>query len=185
MIVTSQCCGAIISTFSHMKILNIHKRVIHQTKESILEIWATLATEADRLWPEENWPPMRFKEGLQVGAHGGHGSIRYRVVRFDPEGMVEFEFTKPAGFHGRHRLEIFSLDTYQTEIKHTIEMETSGLSILYWNLVIRWLHDALLEDAFDKLENNFSAVPKRTNWSAWVRFWRKMLGSRIWRHFLK
>ncbi len=44
--------------------------------------------------------------------------------------------------------------------------------VLTWPLVIRWLHDALIEDAFDKTENHFLSQKKVTSWSAWVKFLR-------------
>ena len=42
----------------------------------------------------------------------------------------------------------------KTEIKHTIDMNTYGKGTLMWTLVIRPLHNALIQDAFDKIENN-------------------------------
>ena len=52
-------------------------------------------------------------------------------------------------------------------------MKTSGWATLKWVLAIRWLHDAFIEDAFDKVENNLSGSNKRTEWSKWVIFLRK------------
>jgi hypothetical protein len=54
-------------------------------------------------------------------------------------------------------------------------MHTSGFALLTWPLVIRWLHDALIEDAFDKTENHFLSQKKVTSWSAWVKFLKWLL----------
>lgn len=34
-------------------------------------------------------------------------------------------------------------------------MTTTGSASLKWAIAIRWLHDAYIEDAFDKVENQF------------------------------
>jgi hypothetical protein len=54
-------------------------------------------------------------------------------------------------------------------------MEVSGKGMLLWLFAIRSLHDALLEDAFDKIENHFSKEKNKSNWSIWVKFLRKIL----------
>tara|TARA_R110002126_G_scaffold184685_2_gene333126 strand:- start:6 stop:173 length:168 start_codon:yes stop_codon:yes gene_type:complete len=54
-------------------------------------------------------------------------------------------------------------------------MKTEGLSTLKWLIIIRWLHDALIENAFDTIENNFQEVDKFTKWNTWVRIWRYIL----------
>lgn len=123
----------------------------------------------------DKWPPMRLDKGLAVGSKGGHGPIRYTVQTYDPEGFIEFRFRKPVGFHGTHQFEITALAENSTEIKHTIEMEITGVALITWPLAIRWLHDAFMEDAFDKVENQFSAVQKNSQWSFWVRVLRWVL----------
>ena len=81
-------------------------------------------------------------------------------------------FSKPNGFNGIHKFEINELSKEKTEIKHTIDMNTYGKGTLMWTLVIRPLHNALIQDAFDKIENNFSKTLKLTKWNFWVRFLR-------------
>ena len=118
---------------------------------------------------------MRFKEGLKEGNKGGHGPIRYTVHKYVPEECIHFKFYRPKGFNGIHGLELTSLSENKTEIRHVVDMRTSGLDILKWLFVIRWLHDAVVEDALDKIETHFSGQPKSNNWSFWVRFWRYLL----------
>ena len=154
---------------------NIHERIVDQPKSKILELFSTLATSNDAIWPMEKWPAMRFKNGLAPGSVGGHGPIRYEVQQYDPLGMAQFKFLKPQGFEGIHRLEIIDTGHQQTQLVHTIEMRTQGLGMLAWFFAIRSLHDALIEDAFDKVENRFTPNKKRTNWSLWVRVLRWVL----------
>ncbi|MGA9637298.1 hypothetical protein [Flavobacterium sp.] len=161
-----------------MKIINIHKRVIHQQKINVVEILKTLSTENDKIWPNENWPEMKFINGIQIGAKGGHGPIRYYVEKYDPTEIIQFRFSKPNGFNGIHKFEIVELNKETTEIKHTIDMYTEGKGTIFWFLAISSLHNALIEDGFDKLENNFSNNKKFTKWNMWVRFLRKRMKKR-------
>ena len=157
-----------------MKVINIHKRILNQPKAKIADLLETLATKQDRIMPTDKWPAMKLDKGLQVGSKGGHGPIRYTVGQYTPGTSIQFEFTSPKGFNGHHRFEITELEPDKTELRHTIDMKTSGTGILKWALAVRWLHDALLEDAFDKVENHFSTEKKSTKWNAWVRILRKM-----------
>lgn len=158
-----------------MEVLNIHTRVIHSSKEKIKELFASLATENDLMLATEKWSPMVLDKGLQVGSKGGHGPIGYSVKKHVPGELVEFQFSKPKGFVGVHRFEISSLGPNLTELKHVIEMKIVGSARLSWPLAIRWLHDAYIEDAFDKVENHFSKKKKRTEWNFWVKILRKLL----------
>ncbi|MFT4762320.1 MAG: hypothetical protein ACI9XO_000352 [Paraglaciecola sp.] len=158
-----------------MKVLNIHSRTIAQPKERILELISTLATKEDKVWPQEKWPPMRFKNGVVIGSKGGHGPIRYSIKDKKQDGTIVFQFYNPKGFNGIHKFEISSIDAQTTEITHTIDMETAGTGTLKWIIGVKALHDALAEDALDKVENHFSQNKKQTEWSVCVKFLRKML----------
>ena len=161
-----------------MKVLNIHKRTINQPKDKVTELLKTLSTENDRIWPKEKWPEMKFKEGIQIGAKGGHGPIRYTTEKYNPNEIIQFRFLKPNGFNGIHKFEIKELDKEKTEIKHTIDMNTEGKGTLIWTFAICSLHNALIEDGFDKLENNFSDNRKSTEWNIWVKFLRKQISKK-------
>jgi len=157
-----------------MNVLNIHKRTINQPKAIISKLLETLSTESDKLWPTDQWPPMKLHKGLTIGSKGGHGPIRYTVNLYNPGELIQFEFRKPNGFNGVHRFEITELENDKTEIKHTIEMNTTGIGTLTWTIAVRWLHDALMEDAFDKVENQFVTEKKKPKWNIWVRVLRKI-----------
>ena len=155
-----------------MKVINVHQRIIHQPKSAVVELFNTLASKNDLMLATHKWPAMKLDNGLTVGSKGGHGPIRYTVEAYSSGEFIQFRFSKPRGFHGFHRFDIVALDTNTTEIRHILDMHTSGFALLTWPLAIRWLHDALIEDAFDKTENHFLSQKKTTPWSAWVKFLR-------------
>lgn len=135
----------------------------------------TLSTNNDKIWPFEKWPAMKFKEGLKEGAKGGHGPIRYMIEKYKPDEIIQFKFSKPTGFNGIHKFEILGLDKEKTELKHTIEMDAVGKGLLTWIIAIRSLHNALLEDALDKVENQFLTEKRKTEWNIWVKTIRKIM----------
>ncbi len=161
-----------------MKVRNIHKRIINKPKKVVVDAITTLSTENDKIWPKEKWPAMKFEDGIKIGAKGGHGSIRYLVERYNPSKIIQFRFEQPKEFSGIHKFEIREINDEKTEIRHTIDMKTSIKGSLMWFGGIRSLHNALLEDAFDKLENNFTYTQKVTPWNFWVKFLRKQIEKR-------
>lgn len=161
-----------------MKVINIHSRIINQPINKIAELFETLSTETDKIWPKEKWPEMKFKDHIKVGAKGGHGPIKYAVEKYKPNKIIQFRFSKPIGFNGIHKFEINELADEKTEIKHTVDMNTVGKGTLIWILAIRSLHNSLIEDGFDKLENNFSQNKQSSKWNFWVKFIRKQMAKR-------
>ena len=158
-----------------LQVLNIHSRSIAAPKKEVGELLKTLSTHKDKVWPKEKWPAMKFKNGIGVGSNGGHGPIKYSVEIYDPENIIQFRFSQPKGFNGIHKLEVSELNNKQTEIKHTIEMTTNGKGTAMWIVAIRPLHNALIEDAFDKIENSFSNENKTSKWNLWVKLLRRSL----------
>jgi hypothetical protein len=164
-----------------LKVTNIHIRTIDQPLAKVSSLLGTLSSKGDMIWPKEKWPPMRFRDGLIVGARGGHGPIKYIIEKYNPGEIIEFKFIKPSGFHGIHRFELKTVKTLEnsdlentkTEITHVIDMKTSGFGTFLWIFFIRPLHNALLEDALDKVENHFLTTKKNTRWNLWVIFLRK------------
>lgn len=156
-----------------MQVINIHKRTINKPKTKVSGIFKTIATYEDLVWPYENWPAIRFKDGLQVGSKGGHGSIRYIIIEFVEGDYMKFQFSKPEGFHGTHELRVKTISKDVTEISHKIEMSTSLKASFFWVFIVKWLHDALIEDAFDKVENYFYNNKKTTKYNPWVKLLRE------------
>lgn len=151
-------------------IVNIHERSYEAPVSKVAVLVATLASKDDRFWPHECWPRMRFDLGLVPGANGGHGPVRYRVESVDPAGEVVFRFTGPSGFDGGHALIITSVSGEVTTLRHEIHLRTSGMARLTWPLFFRPMHDALLEEAFDKVACELGSPPPRPyRRSLWVR----------------
>ena len=158
-----------------MKVINIHKRIINSPKANVAELLKTLATENDMVIATDKWPRVKLDNGLNVNSKGGHGPIKYTVEEYKPGELVQFKFTKPRGFNGFHKFEIKEVEAGKTELKHTIDMNISGQALVLWPFAIRWLHDAFMEDAFDKVENHLMNSAKRSEWSLWVGFLRMQL----------
>lgn len=159
-----------------MKIINIHQRIIRQPLEEIGQLLSTLSTKEDKIMPIKNWPRMRLDNHLNIGSKGGHGPIRYEVVDYQENKNVKFKFKEPKGFDGFHEFSIQSVDNHHTKISHTINMKTSLFGTIQWYLAIKWLHDALLEDGMDGIENYFLPMSqhKKTKWNPWVIILRKL-----------
>lgn len=157
-----------------MEVTNIHKRVIACPAKKIGELLLTLASKNDGMLATDKWPAMKLDKGLQVGSRGGHGPIKYVVEAYTPEQQITFRF-EMEGFDGTHKFEILEVDTNTTELSHIISMSTSGLATIKWIIAIRWLHDAFIEDAFDKVENKFTTITKTKKWNAWVKLLRKIM----------
>ncbi|WP_425075624.1 hypothetical protein [Psychroserpens sp. S379A] len=155
-----------------MKVTNIHTRIINQPLEKVSDLFKTLATSEDKIWPSSNWPAMRFKEGLKIGSRGGHGRIRYTVVALKVGSHVRFKFTKPSGFRGTHELILKPISEHVSEVQHVIKMNTDFKASLLWVFVIRWLHDALIEEAFDNVEHYFSTETNEPKYNLWVKLLR-------------
>ncbi|MBY0433115.1 MAG: hypothetical protein K2U26_03300 [Cyclobacteriaceae bacterium] len=161
-----------------MKVINVHSRIVQQPKAELAALFKTLASRDDKMLATDKWPAMKLDAGLSVGSKGGHGPIRYFVTDYRPGEFIRFQFTKPNGFDGGHEFEIIERGPRETEIKHTITMNISGVALVTWPLAIRWLHDALIEDAFDKVENHFTQVKKASAWNMWVKILRAVMRSR-------
>jgi hypothetical protein len=156
-------------------IFNVHERGLPiplATAERLLE---SLSSDSDLLWPCECWPPMVLERGLAPGSSGGHSKVRYAVSEHVAGRRVEFEFGRMAHlrtFRGRHYFEVLPRGT-QVILRHTIDVETDFPTWVYWKVFVEQVHDALLEDAFDKAERSAGLPrPHRSRWSARVRFLR-------------
>lgn len=157
-----------------MKVVNIHKRTITQHKDELSELLKTLGSKNDKFWPKHKWPAMKIENGLHVGNKGRHGPIKYSIVEYIEGELIKFKFSEPKGFNGTHELRLKSKDDSTTEIIHEIRMKTSLRASLLWLFTIRWLHDALIEDAFDTVENYFSLDEKYTAHGSWVKLLRAL-----------
>jgi hypothetical protein len=161
--------------FCSMTVLNIHERVLNAPLSQVAVLIDHLASPDDKLWPHNRWNAMRFDRPLSVDASGGHGPIRYFVEAYEQGRNIRFRFTGPKNFLGTHAFEIEELSESKVRIRHVIDMRVTGWARLQWPIVIRPLHDALLEDALDRAEIFTGSQPAPRRWSFWVRFLRKVL----------
>lgn len=156
---------------------NVHERVLDAGIGEVGGLLEGLAGPDDRFWPRDRWPPMRLNRELAVGAEGGHGPIRYRVSDVDPGRRVSFRFADDFPVDGHHWLELFTRDGH-TVLRHVVEAQPRGRMRLLWPLAIRWLHDALVEDALDSAEAAVQGRrPARPRLSPWVRALRRAASS--------
>lgn len=156
---------------------NVHERRIAAPAEQVGALLALLGGEQDQLWPEAEWMPMRLDQPLSVGATGGHDDIRYRVTAYDPGRRVALQFTPPTPLHGWHAFEVEPLPQGGTLLRHVMEGQPYGSMRVLWPLVVRWIHDALLEDLLDNAERAVGTGPAQpTRWSRWVRLLRRLNG---------
>lgn len=159
-------------------VTNIHERLIHAPLSQIGGMIDKLASREDVLWPRDRWPPMRLDRPLGVGAAGGHGFVRYSVEAYEQGRYIRFRFSAPRGFIGTHEFEIEETAPDVVRLRHVIKMRLEGVARLTWPLAIRWLHDALVEDALDRAEAFAAkAQVKPREWSLWVKLLRRVAGT--------
>lgn len=154
-----------------MRIVNIHHRRIAATAAQITPLLLTLGSAEDRVWPHENWPRMQLDRPLQTGSAGGHGPIRYRVSICEPAQRVRFEFER--GSQGFHEIALTD-EGASCLLTHTIDTRPTLKFLIAWHLSIRFMHDALIEDLFDKLQAQFEPLPQPSRWINYVKFLRAM-----------
>jgi hypothetical protein len=157
-----------------MKVENRHQRELVLNISDANRLIDNLASKDDILWPLENWPAMRFDIGLQIGAKGGHGPIRYKVTDYTPGRYIRFQFTAPPGFYGYHALNLIEIDESRVKLTHDVIMKIGGPALFTWPFIFRPLHDALLEDALTKAEIFAGMTDRPVPWSFWVKFLRQI-----------
>ncbi len=159
-------------------VMNIHERRLPISPETAGQILDSLSSSNDQLWPNELWPPMVLDGSLAPGSSGGHAMVRYAVSEHVPGRRVEFEFRpmqRLSTFRGRHYFEVLPRGG-ETVLRHTIDVDTDFATWVQWKLVVEHLHDALLEDAFNKAGRSAGLpAPHRSRWPLRVRFLRRLV----------
>jgi len=158
-----------------MRVCNVHEREYPLPLKAVGALIDSLASSDDRLWPVSKWPPMRFDRPLAVGAAGGHGPIGYTVEEYHPGKSIRFRFTAPCGFNGTHRFEVEERQG-KTILRHVIEMRAMGPALLSWPLAIRSLHNAAIEDCFDRATVSLGiGLPHPARWPIYVQLLRAVM----------
>lgn len=156
-------------------IRNSHQRLIKADISLVGPLLDRLGTDGDPVWPgwpEGGWPPMCFDGSLAVGTTGGHWPILYQVVTYVPSSTVAFRLTAPRGISGQHSFELQSTKEGETLVTHTISARLYGRLRWQYPLILEPLHDAAIEDLFDRLELAIGWRPRPRQWSARVRLIR-------------
>lgn len=158
-----------------MKIINIHKRQFDQPTTLLADILDTIGSDNDRLWPKEKWPRVNLDDRLEIHSSGGHGPIGYYVSLYDFGRLLEFTFTSPEEFIGKHSFEIIDKADGTSELLHRIDMSVNLKGSIIWYCAVKWLHDALLEDCLDKVHNQLAENRVHTPHTFWVKTLRYLL----------
>ncbi len=155
-------------------VVKIHERVIPAPAPTVGRLIDRMGSPDDRLWPRSRWPsiPVWFEPRLQVGAAGGHGPLRYTVESYEPGRQVLFRIHKPKGLVGTHGFEVERLSPDRSLLRHTLRCNLRGAARVYWPLVLRPLHDALVGDLLDQAEASLGSPRAPRAWSPWVRLLR-------------
>ncbi|MEW2087613.1 hypothetical protein AB0884_39000, partial [Streptomyces sp. NPDC005283] len=102
-----------------------------------------------------------------------HGGIRYSVTEYEPGIRVRFAFAPGLGLSGYHEFLVIPEGLSRCQVVHTATGRVEGQMRLMWPLAIRWLHEALLRDAFDNIERVATGrLTRPARWSPWVRLLR-------------
>lgn len=173
---------ACTATRASRRVVNVHERHLLASPDQAARLLDALSSPEDALWPSRHWPRMRLDKPLGLGATGGHGPIRYSVIAYEPGRKVVFRFIAPRGFVGTHGFEVLGQGISGTTLRHTIDMSLAGAAMLSWPLVIRPLHDALVEDALTQAQVALGEPPTPVAWSPWVRLLRRLVGRGGKRH---
>ncbi|MET9468856.1 SRPBCC family protein [Streptomyces sp. NPDC006544] len=156
---------------------NFQQRTIDAPATEVGALLDRLGTPQDRIWPAPAWPPLVLDTGLAVGSRGGHGRIAYSVAAYEPGRRVRFAFAPGLGMNGYHEFLVTPDGPTRCRISHTAAGRMEGKMRLMWPLAIRWLHEALLSDAFDNIQRAATGrAPHPARWSVWVRLVRLALG---------
>jgi hypothetical protein len=153
------------------RIHNVHEREIAAPAALVGESLDTVGSADDRLWATDIWvaEPVVFDRPLGVGASGGHGSIRYSVLEYEPSRRIVFEFVPGGGLSGTHRFELEPLGPDRCRLRHVLEAETSRWMRPLEPILIGW-HDAMVETALDRAELGATgSLDRRTRIPRWLR----------------
>jgi len=153
---------------------NVHERTIAAPVARVGALLDTLASADDKFWPHENWPPVRLNLPLQVGATGGHGTGPYTVSSYAPGRHIRFEFGGDR--QGFHEFTVQQADDANCLLRHMMKANLKFNSAWRWYYLIRPLHNALIEDLFDKVESQVAKVVHPQIWSSRVQKLRRKRG---------
>lgn len=149
---------------------NVHERTLPVPAAEVGALLDRIGGPDDPLWPSPAWAPMRFDGPLADLPKGGHGPIRYRVTAYEPGRRVECTFQPGRGMDGTHTLSVEPAGPQRSVLRHVLDVRPRGRMRVLWPLVIRFAHDAVLEDLLDNAEAALGVGPAHpARWSPWVQ----------------
>lgn len=158
-------------------VLNEHERVIEAPAEVVGALLDRLSADDDPIFPTPAWAAMTFDRPLGVGATGGHGPVRYSVTEYEPGRRVRFAFTPPD--NGFHELTVEPMEEGRCRVRHVLETELLGRNRVLWPVVVRPLHDTIIEEVFDNIERAAAGGCARpVRWSPLVGLYNRLMWSR-------
>ncbi len=157
-------------------IVNVHERKLPASPEQVGALLDRLFGPEDCLWPAKRWPMHRSGE-LRIGAACHHDDVRYTVTEYQPGQRVWFAFTE-IDLHGGHGFEVLA-EEGATRLRHTLRARPRRSMRILWPLIVRPVHDALLEDLLDNAERELTGtVASPHRYSRWIRVLRA-INSRV------
>ena len=151
-------------------IVNVHERKLPASPEQVGALIDRFFTADDRLWPADRWPMRRSGE-LRVGAVCHHDDVRYTVTEYEPGQRLWFTFTE-IDVTGGHGFDVLAEDG-ATRLRHTLRGRPHRSMRIMWPLLVRPIHDALLEDLLDNAERELTGtVASPHRYSTWIRVLR-------------
>lgn len=151
-------------------IVNVHERKLPASPEKVGALLDRLFAADDPLWPSARWPMRRSGE-LRIGAACRHDDVRYTVTEYEPGRRVRFAFAG-IDLHGGHGFDVTG-EEGATRLRHTLRGRPRRSMRVLWPLIVRPVHDALLEDLLDNAERELTGtVASPHRYSRWVRVLR-------------
>jgi len=152
-------------------IVNVHERKLPASPEQVGALLDRLFTADECLWPAARWPMRRSGE-LRVGAACHHDDVRYTVTEYQPGQRVWFAFTD-IDLHGGHGFDVLEEEEGATRLRHTLRARPHRSMLILWPLIVRPIHDAILEDLLDNAQRELTGtVASPHRYSRWVRLLR-------------
>lgn len=158
-------------------IISLHQRTLRCDAAALGRLLDRFDDPQSPLWPYRRWPRDAFDGPMRLGALGGHGATRYRLEHYRPGRTAVFRFIAPRGYHGIHGFDIQPLEDGQTCLMHFTCLRLNRYHRLMWQVLVRWVHDALLGDLLDSAELHLCGqVKARCRWKWRVYLIRHALG---------
>lgn len=148
-------------------VVSLHQRTLNCDTAALGRLLERFDDPQSALWPYRLWPRDDFDGPMRLGAIAGHGATRYRLEQYRPGRTAVFRFIAPRGYRGVHGFEIQALDDGQTCLMHFTCLRLNLYHWLMWQVLVRWVHDALLGDLLDGAELQLCGTvqaPRRWKW---------------------